>query len=53
VIHVGFDDPPRLAARLAGQGADKKVQLDCFRKVRDDIRKFVEELPGNLKIQGE
>ena len=53
VIHVGFDDPPKMAAMLAEQGADKEEQLDCFRKVRDDIRAFVEKLPGNLNIQGE
>ncbi len=53
VIHVGFDDPPKMAARLAEQGADKEAQLDCFRKVREDIRVFVEKLPENLKLQGE
>lgn len=53
VIHVGFDDPPQMAARLAEQGADKEAQLDCFRKVREDIRGFVEKLPENLKLQGE
>jgi len=48
VIHVGFDDPPKMAAKLAEQGADKEAQLDCFRRVREEIRTFVEKLPGNL-----
>jgi len=52
VIHVGFDDPPIMAAKLEEQGADREAQLDCFRRVRDDIRKFVEKLPANLKLQG-
>ena len=37
VIHVGFDDPPKLA--LGFEGADEK--LNCYRKVRDEIRDFV------------
>ena len=53
VIHAGFDDAPKMAAKLAEQGADREAQLDCFRRVRDDIRKFVEKLPENLKRLGE
>jgi len=45
VIHVGFDDPPRMAKELADQGADEQQQLDCYRKIRDDIRAFVEKMP--------
>jgi arsenate reductase len=44
VVHVGFDDPPKLAA-----GA--KTEEDAlfhFRRVRDEIRRFVEGLPGGL-----
>ena len=51
VVHAGFDDPPPLARELAEQGADNEAQLDCYRRVRDEIRKFVEGLPGRL--QGE
>jgi arsenate reductase len=50
VIHAGFDDPPKMAAKLAEQGGDKEAQLDCFRRVRDEIRTFVEKLPENLKL---
>ncbi len=42
VIHVGFDDPPALAAGVDSE--DEK--LDIYRRVRDEIRSFVETLPG-------
>lgn len=41
VIHVGFEDP------AAAKGS-KEEQLAVFRKVRDEIRAFVEQLPGFL-----
>ena len=44
VIHVGFDDPPRLAAGID----DPEKQLDCYRRVRDEIKAFVENLPESL-----
>ncbi len=49
VIHHGFDDPPKLARELAAQGASEEEQLDCYRRVRDEIKAFVEQLPGNLE----
>ena len=48
VVHVGFDDPPKMAQELAAQGASEEEQLDCYRRVRDEIRAFVETLPGRL-----
>jgi len=48
VIHVGFDDPPKMAKELAAKGENEEAQLNCYRKVRDDIRAFVEKLPGNM-----
>ena len=48
VIHVGFDDPPKLAQELAENGASAEAQLDCYRKVRDMIRAYVETLPKTL-----
>ncbi|MEA4862971.1 MAG: arsenate reductase ArsC [Victivallaceae bacterium] len=45
VVHAGFDDPPRLAAACGSE----KEKLDCYRKVRDEIKAFVEKLPENLK----
>ncbi len=49
VIHVGFDDPPELARKLAQKGASKEDQLYCYRRVRDEIKLFVKGLPDNLK----
>ncbi|HKK91042.1 MAG TPA: arsenate reductase ArsC [Desulfobacteraceae bacterium] len=49
VIHVGFDDPPKMAEKLAEQGASDEEQLECYRRVRDDIKAFVETLPEALK----
>jgi len=40
VIHHPFDDPPRLAKEVD----DEEAKLDCFRRVRDEIRAFVEGL---------
>ncbi len=48
VVHVGFDDPPRMAKELAERGANKEEQLDCYRTVRDQIRAVVEQLPESL-----
>ncbi|MCF6249026.1 MAG: arsenate reductase ArsC [Desulfobacula sp.] len=49
IIHMGFDDPPKMVKALAKQGADKEKQLDCYRRVRDKIKDFVKGLPDNLK----
>ena len=45
VVHVGFDDPPRMAKELT----DEEEKLNCYRRVRDEIKKFVFSLPENLK----
>ncbi len=45
VVHVGFDDPPRLAK----SAKTERQALDCYRRVRDEIKLFVENLPENLK----
>jgi hypothetical protein len=44
VVHVGFDDPPRLARATRTEAA----RLNCYRRVRDEIRRFVEQLPETL-----
>jgi arsenate reductase len=49
VIHVGFQDPPALARELAANGASEEEQLDAYRRVRDEIKAFIEKLPGNLE----
>ncbi len=51
VIHVGFNDPPKMAKELAEQGASEEEQLACYRSVRDEIKAFVETLPGYLLKQ--
>jgi arsenate reductase len=44
VLHVGFDDPPKLAKTAK----DEEEALAHYRRVRDEIRAFVETLPGAL-----
>jgi arsenate reductase len=44
VVHFGFDDPPRLAK----QAATEQEVLGIYRRVRDEIKAFVEHLPDNL-----
>ncbi|MBT3279120.1 MAG: arsenate reductase ArsC [Phycisphaerales bacterium] len=44
IVHVGFDDPPRLASALPA-GDDP---LDCYRRVRDEIRNYIKSLPESL-----
>ena len=44
-LHVGFDDPPKLAA---GE-TDPERALDHYRRVRDEIRAFVAQLPQQLE----
>jgi arsenate reductase len=44
VIHVDFDDPPRLAA----EAQSEEERLAPYRRVRDEIRAFVESLPASL-----
>jgi arsenate reductase len=44
VVHVGFDDPPKLAANAA---SDEEA-LSAYRRVRDEIRDFVSALPESL-----
>lgn len=48
VVHVGFDDPPKMAKELAEQGASQEQQLNCYRTVRDQIKAFVETLPSSV-----
>lgn len=44
VVHVGFDDPPALAKEVEGE----EEKLNCYRRVRDEIKTFVETLPEVL-----
>ena len=49
IVHHGFDDPPKLAkdARTEGEA------LAHYRRVRDEIRAFVETLPQSLEKEDE
>jgi arsenate reductase len=49
VMHRGFDDPPRLARGAASE----KEALGHYRRVRDEIRAFVESLPESLEFRKE
>jgi len=44
LVHVGFDDPPKLAQ----EARNEEEALGHYRRVRDEIRAFVETLPEAL-----
>ena len=47
VIHNGFDDPPKLAAAAASE----EEAMVHYRRVRDEIRAFIESLPDALEAR--
>lgn len=47
VIHAGFDDPPKLAESATSE----EEKLNGYRRVRDEIKAFVESLPELLDKQ--
>ena len=44
IIHHAFDDPPRLAA----DAPDEEQAMRHYRRVRDEIRAYIESLPESL-----
>lgn len=44
-LHVGFDDPPKLAR----DAKTEEEALGHYRRVRDEIRQFVESIEQHLK----
>jgi arsenate reductase len=48
VVHVAFDDPPKLAKAARTE----EEALNCYRRVRDEIRAFIETLPESLQRKG-
>ncbi len=44
ITHVAFDDPPKLAK----DAQTEEEALAHYRRVRDEIRQFVESLPDSL-----
>jgi arsenate reductase len=47
VVHVGFEDPPRLAAEVEGE----EEKLECYRAVRDEIKSYVMNLLEGLVME--
>jgi len=47
VVHKGFDDPPRLAKSAPTEAE----ALGHYRRVRDEIRAFVETLPESVECE--
>ncbi len=47
-LHVPFDDPPSLARNAASE----EEALEQYRRVRDEIREFVQGLPDVLVSEG-
>jgi arsenate reductase len=47
VLPAGFDDPPQLTKEMP----DGEEKLAVYRRVRDQIRTFVETLPGSLTTE--
>ena len=45
IVHRGFDDPPTLAL----EAGSEEEAFETYRRVRDEIREFVEGMPGNLR----
>ncbi len=45
VVHVGFEDPPKLTKDMP----DGEQKLAVYRRVRDEIRRFVSTLPEALQ----
>jgi arsenate reductase len=48
VMHQGFDDPPKLAA----SAGDEEEAMGHYRRVRGEIKAFVESLPSVLQEEG-
>ena len=44
IVHRGFEDPPKLAAGAK----DIEEEMLPYRRVRDEIRQFVQGMPDNL-----
>jgi arsenate reductase len=48
IVHVGFDDPPKLAK----DARNEEEAMVHYRRVRDEIRAFVQSLPESLPNSG-
>lgn len=48
IVHVGFDDPPRLTKEMKG----KEEILSIYRKVRDEIKEMVMNIEKYMEGKG-
>jgi arsenate reductase len=44
IIHIGFDDPPKLAK----EAKSEEETLNCYRRIRDEIKDFIDTLPQTI-----
>lgn len=44
IVHVGFDDPPRLTKEMS----DEEEILSVYRRVRDEIKEFVSNIESYM-----
>jgi arsenate reductase len=49
IVHRGFEDPPKLAE----EAASEEEALSHYRRIRDQIRRFVDSLPESLTLEDE
>jgi arsenate reductase (thioredoxin) len=48
IVHVGFQDPPKLTKDMP----DGEAKLAVYRRVRDEMRAFIERMPETLEGGG-
>ncbi len=48
MVHVGFPDPPKLAEEVEGE----EEKLNCYRRVRDEIKDYIERFLEGLIFEG-
>ena len=49
IIHVGFDDPPRLTKEMT----DEEEILSVYRRVRDEIKEVVSNIESHMRDKNE
>ena len=49
IVHRGFEDPPKLAE----EASSEEEALSHYRRIRDQIRRFVDTLPKGLLLEDE
>lgn len=47
IIHVGFDDPPRLTKDMQNE----KEILDVYRRVRDEIKEMIVNIESYMEVE--